>query len=1072
MKRLFSNVFTKHLYAFACTLFFFLSVSFNAYSQGPVTIQCQGLTMSLSSDLTTDGTAIPFGTPITITTTITNTSITAQTVDLELIVSPNFPVPHFDVLCADDYIWNGFSGQRHSLSIGVGEQVVSRMRVVYNVASTDPVSDGRKFRARFTFSNGNICTTPNLVIRTRNTDAQVIGVPGQMTTINSLQPSNTGSLIVRGNVILDVDHVLSPIGNPPGIFFPYIYMDEGATLTVASGRTLNISGAKIFGIRTLWNSIVVESGATLKIGSIHRTTIKDGIRAIEARGGSNIEIFNTLFEDNITSLHVPPTSGNLQNINFINPFIYCDFNGTGELRPMPTGTLNCSTDKIAGYPYTGLDINDLGSLLTVGGTLTPRTSFRNMSNGIVARRTRLFVNRGKFENIKSSYVNQHGLGIYSYGPNSQLLVAGNYGSQDLDFFNCSTAIAYQQFGFNDLAQVNSINVDNTGDDTGFGITAAVNYSNQSFLYAMNIKAKVGIRSFWNTSNVGEIYNNYMEIGNPITPSVSGGILAQELFNTGNWNIYGNEILLQNAQTGIRFNSGSGATVTNNFLTFLGGSPNNYTGIQSGGSSNCAINCNSISGSGGSASSGLFVSGGTGLSYTCNNTSQTQFGMNITGQSTPFTMDANRFNNHNIGLQLNSDAVIGVQSFRGNKWQGPFISFGAVHLDPIPNNVRLSQFVVGSPNAPIMPTFSASDPDWFKFINGTDATCTSLNACPNGNPAGRIAGGGTTIEESFYTSAISEARMQTPNAEEVKWTAQRNAYGRLMRNPSEQNNRDKANFIGRMRNTSTGQLYQVEKGVKDAHNIGREYNDVLMSNANTIKTLANEIADLDAKIFTAKDAEKKALIAQKKEKNATIHRLSTENAPRHATIERKRNQEIQRLIRDNERISTRLQPEINEKEVYAIYLATVAQGKMELNSEQKATVRLIAYQCPSLGGNAVFAARSLYALVENVNFDDLALCNARSEPVQGLKIKKVETFKISPNPATDMLTVNQSTEKAETGEWLIFDTAGKLLLSKKVTENETQTNINIQGLSEGIYFVSFVVNGEKRFNQKFIKIKSN
>jgi hypothetical protein len=295
----------------------------------------------------------------------------------------------------------------------------------------------------------------------------------------------------------------------------------------------------------------------------------------------------------------------------------------------------------------------------------------------------------------------------------------------------------------------------------------------------------------------------------------------------------------------------------------------------------------------------------------------------------------------------------------------------------------------------------------------------------------------------------------------------------MDNPSHQNNRDKTNFVGRMRNTSTGQLYQVEKDLKDVQNIGQEFGDVLKANTNSIKTLANEIADLDTRIFAAKDAEKTALMAQKKEKNATIYRLSTENAPHHATIERKRNQELQRLMRENERISTRLQPEINEKEVNKIYLETVAQGKMKLNNEQKATAKLIAYQCPSKGGNAVFAARSLYSLVESVNFNDLELCNARSESIQGLAVKRIETnYKVSPNPATDVLFVSQASEKAEKGEWRVFDTAGKLLLTKQVNENEIDATINIQHLSEGVYFVSFSVSGRKQFTQKFIKIKSN
>ena len=147
--------------------------------------------------------------------------------------------------------------------------------------------------------------------------------------------------------------------------------------------------------------------------------------------------------------------------------------------------------------------------------------------------------------------------------------------------------------------------------------------------------------------------------------------------------------------------------------------------------------------------------------------------------------------------------------------------------------------------------------------------------------------------------------------------------------------------------------------------------------------------------------------------------------------------------------------------------------MVLNNDQKTIVKLIAYQCPSKGGNAVFAARSLYSLVENVQFDDVALCGGRSESVQGLVVKRLETtYKVSPNPATDVLTLNQSSEKAEAGEWLIFDTAGKLLLSKKVTENEVASNINIQKLSEGVYFVSFSVNGQKRFTHKLIKLKSN
>jgi Secretion system C-terminal sorting domain len=639
-------------------------------------------------------------------------------------------------------------------------------------------------------------------------------------------------------------------------------------------------------------------------------------------------------------------------------------------------------------------------------------------------------------------------------------------------------IIYENFGRNDLAQINSLHIDNTADDVGVGIRVVNNNFCQSYIGQNNIKAKIGILSAWNrfnAANVGQISFNLIESSNPADPVNSVGILGYENSTTGNWNISNNNINVQSAAFGMLSYSGNGAFITNNTISMQPYSHVNATGIYTSGGSNLNASCNNILGAGlggGAYRSSLVISGGTGSSYTCNNTNASEVGFNVVGEMRPFLMSGNRFNNHSVGLVVNDETYIGLQFLRGNKWQGLFTrGIGAELVNPTTFRISQNRFRIGINAPPIEPATNA--PGWFQLVNGADLTCTSLNACPNGNPAGRLAGGNDINNDAFYSSAMSTERIQSPHAEEMKWTAQRNAYGRLMDNPSEQNSREITAFMGNMRNTSTGQLYQVEKGMKDAQNIGQEFNDVLLTNANTIKTLANEIADLDAKIFTATGAAKTALMTQKKEKNATIHRLSTENAPRHATIERKRNQELQRLMRENERVSTRLQPEINEKEVNRIYMETVAEGKMVLNREQTVTARAIAFQCPSKGGNAVFAARSLYSLVENVKFDDLALCNLRSEPIQGLVAKKViEDFKISPNPATDMLNVTQSTEKAETGEWLIFNTAGKLLLSKKVGENEMQANINIQSLSEGIYIVSFVVNGEKRFNQKFIKIKSN
>jgi hypothetical protein len=126
--------------------------------------------------------------------------------------------------------------------------------------------------------------------------------------------------------------------------------------------------------------------------------------------------------------------------------------------------------------YAGMDINDLGSLITVDGSFAGlvKPTFRNMSNGITASRSRLFVNQARFENINSSYLGYDGLGIYLRNPNSFLLVAGssNPSSTALDFSNCSQAIIYDNLGVNDLAQISGVRIDNTADPIGIGITAA------------------------------------------------------------------------------------------------------------------------------------------------------------------------------------------------------------------------------------------------------------------------------------------------------------------------------------------------------------------------------------------------------------------------------------------------------------------------------------------------------------------------------------------------------------------------------------------------------------------------
>jgi Secretion system C-terminal sorting domain len=1062
-----------------CTFFALLGVHSIATAQ----FQCQqdGLSLSFSSSFTNVGTTtnlIPFCTPITLTATVTNTKPFSQNVNVKI----RFNRFVYSLLCMDDFNQDcSVSGSNimmlclNNVSIGAGQTRTFSLRVQNSVLQGTVLVGGDEhiFSELAASSNPtNTCVVRAFTPALRFASATILGTPGQTTVVNNFPAvSPTSSLVIRGNVVLNFDHTVN-IGNPLNPLGNFIGMDNGATLTIPNGRTLTLQGTNVYGCTTMWNSIVVESGGSLvtTAGNGSLTTIQDGFRAIEAQPNSTVNIFQTTFRDNSTSLYVAPT-GSPQGFNF-GSFFGCVFEGTGTLKA-PMGTI-CNFDRVYGFPYAGFDVNDVSSLQVLFAPNIVRTRFRNLSNGILTNRTGLFINQVKFENIKEDFAGQGGIGVRVSGANAWLLAAGQNDVNNLDFNNCSVGIQCDNMGGFRLAQMSGITMDNRADNNGIGVFAINNTNMDAWIYGNDIKSRLGIASLFNHPSTAEIYNNIIEATFPNNPSISGGIYAYENSSTGNWNIHENLITVQNAQFGVHFNSGNNAIVRGNIVGIEPYSTSTSKGFYSGGSFNFNVSCNEFSVNGSTPSfydrSGMYMVNGSGSFYNCNSTNSTQTGLNIIGNCQPFSMLGNGFGRHGYGLVLNNQTFIGVQNIKGNRWVGPFTNLGAQHLDPDNNDVAQSRFDVGSPNAPIMPTFSPSG--WFNLVGGTDRTCGSPTACFN--IAGRIAAPSTDNNDAFYRTAINDATDETPYAKEMKWTAQRNAYGRLMDNPTEQNGRDMADFMGRKRATGLGQLYQVEKSMKDMHGIGEEFSTILTPNMASIKALANEVADLDVKVVGTKDkTAKAALVAQKKEKNARIQSLTLESAPHQATIQRKKQQECARLLRDNEAVSARLQPETNEKDVNKIYLQTVAQGKMTLNSQQKETVKLIAYQCPQQGGNAVFAARSLYSLVEKVNFDDLELCSLSSTIVQGLAIKKrVETFKISPNPATDVLSVSKSSEQTKGGEWLVFDTAGKLLLSKQVSENEIDATINIQHLSEGVYFVSFSVNGHKQFTQKIIKIKSN
>jgi hypothetical protein len=152
-------------------------------------------------------------------------------------------------------------------------------------------------------------------------------------------------------------------------------------------------------------------------------------------------------------------------------------------------------------------------------------------------------------------------------------------------------------------------------------------------------------------------------------------------------------------------------------------------------------------------------------------------------------------------------------------------------------------------------------------------------------------------------------------------------------------------------------------------------------------------------------------------------------------------------------------EINQKAVNHLYFTKFAKGEVPARANDIALLEYIAAQCPYTGGNAVFEARGLLALLNKEGvYDDPTTCaaqgiNLRKAPVKVNTAKQVSNVvRIMPNPASTSVRLDIPSELIGT-TYHIVDATGKLVQSNTI--NAMQQNIDIQNISAGLYYIKIL-----------------
>jgi len=153
-------------------------------------------------------------------------------------------------------------------------------------------------------------------------------------------------------------------------------------------------------------------------------------------------------------------------------------------------------------------------------------------------------------------------------------------------------------------------------------------------------------------------------------------------------------------------------------------------------------------------------------------------------------------------------------------------------------------------------------------------------------------------------------------------------------------------------------------------------------------------------------------------------------------------------------------EQNHQTVDNIFLSTLAVGNVP-SSAQLDELEEIANECPYLGGQAVYEARSLLNLFLNsdIHYGDSCTSPTTDRSVQ-LPEHAYQPFvnaKVYPNPASTTVTIETIVPKGQSGRITFYSMLGDNVLSKDLKNN--LTSCDISQLKDGMYFYKIEITGQ-------------
>ncbi len=831
-----------------------------------------------------------------------------------------------------------------------------------------------------------------------------------------------------------------------------IIVEPGGIIIIEDGASLVIDSQYIRSCNKMWKGFYVKKGGTL---SIQNCIIENAQYGIQAERGSTIIAFQNVFLNNYIGLYISlyahQNSPEDPSFSYVNLRTFANnlFIGSGEMLPGYAG----QQPAPGSIPYAGIEANYVSSLIIPGDPESGYANmFENLSNGIIARHSSLYVGNTFFKDIvkdAQSPLLQQGFGIHVQNGKLTKIEGNTIGSfppYSSHFYNVDVAI-----------QSSGGHLDVSGQDIqncrkGIVVASTKNRIIQIRDNFISSNHK-GIEVFPITPLLGEIEDNSIYVTNQ--SEINACIEINDFPIPSGWKVNNNYLSLDGAGYGILHRVGYDLEVFENTIDLVPYTDKMSYGIQMEGSKNASIYCNLIKGTSQSVSSkkttGIQATSSDDFTISCNDVDELGFGINFAGMNTSSRLRGNNFgNDHWDGLLLgrypnDGNAVIGRQVHSGNTWEGDqedFLHFAAIHLGP-QALVSRSLFFIDTTTTlgiNVSPPSDSSATDWFIFNDDSDTTflCSVDSTCLNGV--------GSTTNLTNWDSLDLEIAQHNLGFEyfdnPLSWSGRLHTYHRLhMANiagyPSEL-----VDFLEVEASQNIGLFSRSLDSMSAILLCSGAYEEGLTEFPQRFFGKLTEFLFLDSLLLNDRSndsiAEEMVFLLD------SIAIFGYSFNLKDSIIQAHSSARLENLLADIESIPADSTWE--EKLQFAL-LSSALFAKLD-SLASSTDIFELASVCPDRYSDAVFYARSLIRVDSLQNYyDDGNLCTAlfpRSEntPIRELPIT------ISPNPTSSNFTVRS---EMDISELQIFNVVGHRIYRIQ-SEGEKQLDCELSLFPPGMYYI--------------------